>query len=196
MQTTSSVGLLVSKITATCCILQYNKIGLSMFYLLASSKLDISSKARCKRAHPKELVCLSASPDCSAEGDSSSSTCSLLTHFDCYSAHVVLVLHTRQGLGLERLAMVLYNIQDIRLFWSEDERFISQFDETKTTQEQQFQPFSKYPPCMKDITFWVSKKRKRKGGGSEKREKSNSGRCTRVCQRSNNTCSHWQRAAI
>ncbi|CAM9442286.1 unnamed protein product, partial [Scytosiphon promiscuus] len=56
------------------------------------------------------------------------------------------------GLGLERLAMVLFSIPDIRLFWSEDPRFSSQFEaQTLTT----FQPYSKYPPCYKDVTFWL-----------------------------------------
>eukprot|EP00955_Chlamydomonas_euryale_P075548 362355-Chlamydomonas_euryale.AAC.17 len=31
------------------------------------------------------------------------------------------------GLGLERLAMVLFEVPDIRLFWSGDARFLGQF---------------------------------------------------------------------
>lgn len=56
------------------------------------------------------------------------------------------------GLGLERLAMLLFEINDIRLFWSKDERFLSQFRGGKV---KKFQPFSKYPSCYKDIAFWV-----------------------------------------
>ncbi|KAI8086470.1 phenylalanyl-tRNA synthetase [Halteromyces radiatus] len=56
------------------------------------------------------------------------------------------------GMGLERLAMVLFGIPDIRLFWSQDERFIEQFT---PGQINKFQPFSKYPPCIKDISFWL-----------------------------------------
>ncbi|CAM9239392.1 unnamed protein product, partial [Laminaria digitata] len=56
------------------------------------------------------------------------------------------------GLGLERLAMVLFSIPDIRLFWSDDVRFLSQFEEGKISV---FKPYSKYPPCFKDVTFWL-----------------------------------------
>lgn len=59
------------------------------------------------------------------------------------------------GLGLERLAMVLFEIPDIRLFWSQDERFWNQFQAGEITK---FQPYSKYPPCFKDVSFWLNDK--------------------------------------
>ncbi|PRP81591.1 phenylalanyl-tRNA synthetase [Planoprotostelium fungivorum] len=59
------------------------------------------------------------------------------------------------GLGLERLAMVLFQIPDIRLFWSQDERFKSQFTRDEIIK---FQEYSKYPPCIKDISFWIDER--------------------------------------
>jgi phenylalanyl-tRNA synthetase alpha chain len=56
------------------------------------------------------------------------------------------------GLGLERLAMCLFDIPDIRLFWSEDARFTSQFKAGSLATR--FKPYSKYPPCFKDVSFW------------------------------------------
>ena len=56
------------------------------------------------------------------------------------------------GLGIERIAMLLFNVPDIRLFWSEDPRFLSQFRAGQITR---FEPFSKYPPCYKDVAFWL-----------------------------------------
>jgi phenylalanyl-tRNA synthetase alpha chain len=56
------------------------------------------------------------------------------------------------GLGLERIAMILFDIPDIRLFWSKDPRFLSQFEPGKITK---FVPFSNQPPCIKDISFWT-----------------------------------------
>lgn len=55
------------------------------------------------------------------------------------------------GLGLERLAMIMFDIPDIRLFWSEDERFLGQF---KTVHDR-FKPFSKYPVAKRDLSFWI-----------------------------------------
>jgi phenylalanyl-tRNA synthetase alpha chain len=56
------------------------------------------------------------------------------------------------GIGLERIAMLLFNIPDIRLFWSTDARFLSQFREGQITR---FTPFSKHPACYKDVSFWL-----------------------------------------
>ncbi|KAM7271973.1 hypothetical protein ACFE04_031187 [Oxalis oulophora] len=54
----------------------------------------------------------------------------------------------------QRLAMVLFDIPDIRLFWSNDERFTSQF--SKGQLGVKFKPFSKFPPCFKDMSFWIN----------------------------------------
>jgi len=51
------------------------------------------------------------------------------------------------GLGLERLAMVLFSIPDIRLFWTEDQRFLKQFKAGSLGAK--FKPYSKFPPCFK-----------------------------------------------
>lgn len=59
------------------------------------------------------------------------------------------------GIGLERLAMILYNIPDIRLFWSTDTGFLSQFDESKTTAEMQYKTVSKYNQLYMDVSFWL-----------------------------------------
>lgn len=59
------------------------------------------------------------------------------------------------GLGLERLAMVMFGIPDIRMFWSTDKRFLDQFTPGKITK---FKPYSKYEACYKDISFFISPK--------------------------------------
>jgi phenylalanyl-tRNA synthetase alpha chain len=57
------------------------------------------------------------------------------------------------GLGLERLAMVMFDIPDIRLFWSTDHRFLEQFTAGQVTK---FKSFSRYEMCYKDISFFLS----------------------------------------
>lgn len=67
------------------------------------------------------------------------------------------------GIGLERVAMLLYSIPDIRLFWSRDPRFLSQFSSMDSISR--FIPFSKYPACYKDVSFWLRSSSSSAGGG-------------------------------
>ena len=56
------------------------------------------------------------------------------------------------GLGLERLAMILFEISDIRLFWSDDQKFLSQYGDGII---KKFQPYSKLDPIIQDISLWI-----------------------------------------
>lgn len=59
------------------------------------------------------------------------------------------------GLGLERLAMILYEIPDIRLFWSQDSGFLNQFDESQLNKNFKYKSVSQYPQCTNDLAFWL-----------------------------------------
>ncbi|CCE65720.1 hypothetical protein TPHA_0M01450 [Tetrapisispora phaffii CBS 4417] len=56
------------------------------------------------------------------------------------------------GLGLDRIAMLLFEVPDIRLFWSLDSRFHDQFQKNEITP---FVPYSKYPGTTRDVAFWL-----------------------------------------
>ena len=60
--------------------------------------------------------------------------------------------------------MILFKIPDIRLFWTDDERFHSQFKEGKIAE---FRSYSKYPPVFKDIAFWTSSEENAKESTSD-----------------------------
>lgn len=59
------------------------------------------------------------------------------------------------GIGLERLAMALYSIPDIRVFWSTDPAFLVQFEHNDPYQTVVFRALSSHPPCLADMSFWV-----------------------------------------
>ncbi|KOX72180.1 putative phenylalanine--tRNA ligase, mitochondrial [Melipona quadrifasciata] len=59
------------------------------------------------------------------------------------------------GLGLERLAMCLYDIPNIRLFWSNDTGFLNQFKVKDPNAAIKYKPISVYPQCKNDISFWL-----------------------------------------
>ncbi|KAK0706409.1 phenylalanyl-tRNA synthetase mitochondrial precursor [Lasiosphaeria miniovina] len=72
------------------------------------------------------------------------------------------------GIGLDRIAMLLFQIPDIRLFWSRDDRFLGQFAGVSDdlARLRRFVPFSKYPACYKDVSFWLRSTLSAAGGNS------------------------------
>lgn len=51
--------------------------------------------------------------------------------------------------------MILYQIPDIRLFWSTDAGFVNQFKGKTCNDKITFKQISKYPSCANDLSFWV-----------------------------------------
>lgn len=41
-----------------------------------------------------------------------------------------------------------------RLFWTDDQRFLKQFRAGSLSAR--FKPYSKFPPCFKDVSFWTN----------------------------------------
>ena len=56
------------------------------------------------------------------------------------------------GFGIERLAMPLKKVPDIRIFWSQDPRITAQWGDFKPYKE-----VSNFPPVFKDISFIAPK---------------------------------------
>lgn len=65
------------------------------------------------------------------------------------------------GFGLERIAMIMFNIPDIRLFWTNDNKFHSQFADINGTDNIDkirsivFKPYSLLEPITRDMSFWI-----------------------------------------
>jgi len=79
------------------------------------------------------------------------------------------------GVGVERIAMLLFDIPDIRLFWSRDPRFLEQFADprrapdgsiSKAWRVNRFLPFSKHPAAPRDVSFWLRSTSSAAGGHS------------------------------
>ncbi|KAK3344147.1 phenylalanyl-tRNA synthetase mitochondrial precursor [Lasiosphaeria hispida] len=70
------------------------------------------------------------------------------------------------GIGLDRIAMLLFQIPDIRLFWSSDARFLDQFAGVSgdLSKLKLFVPFSRHPSCYKDVSFWLPSTSSAAGG--------------------------------
>lgn len=59
------------------------------------------------------------------------------------------------GMGLERLAMILFDIPDIRYFWMDDPKFLEQFNSGQIIK---FKKFSSLEPIYKDVSMYIKSK--------------------------------------
>jgi len=57
------------------------------------------------------------------------------------------------GIGLDRLALILFDIPDIRMIWVESEKFTKQFSLVNTITK--FKPYSLLETIHKDVSFYI-----------------------------------------
>lgn len=81
--------------------------------------------------------------------------CGIMRHEILMKAGVKSSIGFAFGMGLERLAMILYNIPDIRLFWSQDTGFLNQFNEKELNKNFKYKAISAFPQCANDLSFWL-----------------------------------------
>ncbi|XP_050295382.1 probable phenylalanine--tRNA ligase, mitochondrial [Anthonomus grandis grandis] len=81
--------------------------------------------------------------------------CGIMKHHILTNAGVHDNIGWAFGIGLERVAMCLYKIPDIRLFWSKDSGFLSQFNLCDINQSVTYKEISQFPQCINDISFWL-----------------------------------------
>lgn len=84
--------------------------------------------------------------------------CGIMRHEILLKAGVRSSIGFAFGMGLERLAMILYNIPDIRLFWSQDSGFLNQFNESELNKNFKYKAISAFPQCANDLSFWLPEK--------------------------------------
>lgn len=71
------------------------------------------------------------------------------------------------GIGLERLAMILFEIPDIRLIWVDSNKFLDQF-KTKTITK--FKPYSILQSVDRDVSFFIPQEQVLQFSNDEKEE--------------------------
>lgn len=81
--------------------------------------------------------------------------CGIMRHAILRNAGVENKIGWAFGIGLERIAMLLYEIPDIRLFWTNDSGFLNQFKDKSSQDVFKYKPISVYPQCPNDISFWL-----------------------------------------
>jgi len=54
--------------------------------------------------------------------------------------------------------MILYEIPDIRLFWSRDSGFLDQFSSLKPAEVVKYRPISVHPQLYMDLSFWLPRR--------------------------------------